>query len=91
LTKSFLPHCVPGADSASKRIEYLGDNGRRFVGLSNLTLHKQVLWNVEASTFWNPHDLSTSVMGLLYLYIYISISVFKTYVETMQVIIMESI
>jgi hypothetical protein len=30
-------------------------------------LHVPLSWNLGASTFWNPHGLSRSVMGMLYL------------------------
>ena len=59
-----------GINSASNRIEYqeyfLGGKGGRCVGLT--TLPPSCVGCLE---IWNPQCLSRSVMGLLYLYLYL--------------------
>jgi hypothetical protein len=74
LTYSFRPHCGPGVDSVSNRNVYqeyfLGGKGGRCVGLTTLTTYMcRLSSNLGASTSWNPQGLSSSVMGLLYLYL----------------------
>jgi len=77
LTLSFRPHYSSGVDSASNRNKYqeyfLGCKGGRCVGLTNLTIFKcRLSWNVGTSNSWNPQGLSRPVIGLLYLYLYLT-------------------
>lgn len=88
LTYSSPPHCGPGVDSTSKRNEYLGDKGGRYVGLSTLTPSY-----ADCLEMWEPKGLSRPLTGLLYLhlYLYIITSVLKSYMEMTPVNIMTSI
>ena len=73
-TWSFGPHCGPGVDSASNRIEYqeyfLWGRDGQWVGLTTLPpscADCLEIW--EPQHLWNPQGLSRPVMGLLYLYL----------------------
>jgi len=65
----------PWVDSASNRNEYqeyfLRGKDGRCVGLTTISPScADCLWNLGASTSWDPQGLSRTVMGLLYLYLY---------------------
>ena len=74
--QSFWLHYGPGVNSASNRNEYqeyfLGVKVTSAYGWQPDQLHVPtfmcwMLWNLGASTSWNPQDLSRPVQGLLYL------------------------
>ena len=64
LTWFFQPHYGPGVDSSSNRNEYQ----EYFLGVKAAGACR-LLWNLGASTSWNPQDLPRPVMGLFYLII----------------------
>ena len=78
-TKSFRSHCGPGVDSASNGNEYqehfLRGKGGRCVRLTTYHYSVPLSRNLGALTSWNPLGLSRPVMGLIYLYLYITISI----------------
>jgi len=78
LTWSFRPHYGTGVHSASNRksTRNISWGLRQPVRKDdNLTIFMcRLSWNLEASASWNTQGLSRPVMGLLYLYIFLSYS-----------------
>ena len=73
--KSFRPHYGLRVDSASNRNEYqerfLGVKAAGAEGLQPYDYHGPLSCNLGTLSSWNPLGHSRSVMGLIYIYIYI--------------------
>jgi hypothetical protein len=78
LTQSFRPHYGPGVESASNRNEYqkyiLGGKGGRYVDWQPCHLHVPIYLKSGSLSLLEPSGLSRSVMGLLYLYLPVTVA-----------------